>query len=176
MTLGIDEIWSIYGPIHPERYHQNFEEDLPLTTWVVECCQLGKHMTPLIRLHNNYKVWCVTHGEQILGKTTFGRQLEVLGFHKHATTTGVSFVGLYCDEDSKRIERLKAGREGIVVESIETFLAGFCLEITDSVYGEYLNQMRYLLGDYQVGKEEFLKRLSGRLFTLELQPVNGEEF
>ena len=50
-------------------------------SWIDECCSKGGQLT-LAAAHRGYREWCETNGATVLGRNSFGDQLEARGFKR----------------------------------------------------------------------------------------------
>ncbi len=68
-------------------------EDM-LQAWVQECCEKCGQLT-LAAAHRSYRQWCERNGAVVLGRNTFGDQLEARGFRSSTDRNkAVIFAGL----------------------------------------------------------------------------------
>lgn len=176
----LGHIWRIYGPIRPARYLEDHDDDKPLTTWISQRCKMGKHYASLLSLYTSYTTWCLEESIEPLGKTTLGRRLDELGFHR-CDGLKVFFVGIGFKTEPEELDKtkmieLKRDREEAVTRATETFIEVFCVDASDELLREFHDQMRYRLGSYQVSKEEFVRRLGGRLVRLKEDRDEEETF
>lgn len=91
--------WQSSGLAPPETVQADTAaylagEDM-LQAWVQECCHTSGQLT-LAAAHRSYRVWCERSGAVVLGRNTFGDQLEAHGFKraKESRSGNSLFIGL----------------------------------------------------------------------------------
>jgi len=91
--------WQRHGLAPPAAVTEATEaylaaEDM-VQAWISECCERGGQIT-LSAAHRSYRQWCEHGGSPVLGRNSFGDQLEAHGFQRtdSANKKSVVFAGL----------------------------------------------------------------------------------
>ncbi len=89
--------WQTQGLAPPESIRaattQYLDGEDMITAWVTECCD-PYGQVKLSEAHRSYRKWCESSGAVVLGRNSFGDQLEARGFKRDDARNHITFSGL----------------------------------------------------------------------------------